>query len=362
MTARLWVLCLLLTCTSLLSSPAAHSEPYFAVQTGLKCGMCHVNPAGGGMRNTFGESWSQSVLPREHVEMGDTWTGEINRFLAIGGNLRASGSLTHTPNQNTQSSFDLDEMRLYIEARAIPDRLSLYVDQLIAPGGSINSEAFGRLWFGKHRWYVQAGQMYLPYGIRLQDDTAFIRQVSGINFATPDRGVQFGYETTSWTVQLAATNGTAGGSATPDGKQYSLRAEHVRSVWRVGASFNLNDATGDRRQMQNVFAGLRTGPIAWLAEVDYIRDDDFTPHRKLLVGLLEANWTIAKGHNLKVTSEYFDPDREVSHDYQDRFSVVWEYTPFQFLQLRLGARNYDGIPQNDSQNRRLVFAQINGYF
>jgi hypothetical protein len=30
--------------------------------------------------------------------------------------------------------------------------------------------------------------------------------------------------------------------------------------------------------------------------------------------------------------------------------------------LRVGGRNYDGIPQNDSQNRRLVFAQINGYF
>ena len=81
-----------------------------------------------------------------------------------------------------------------------------------------------------------------------------------------------------------------------------------------------------------------------------------------MVGLLEANWTIAQGHNLKVTGEFFDPDRDVSHDYQDRFSVVWEYTPFQFLQLRVGARNYDGIPQNDGQNRRLVFVQINGYF
>jgi hypothetical protein len=41
---------------------------------------------------------------------------------------------------------------------------------------------------------------------------------------------------------------------------------------------------------------------------------------------------------------------------------VWEYTPLQFVQLRVGYRNYDGIPQNDLQNRRVVFAQINGYF
>lgn len=363
MTARIRLASFLaLAFAALLTSPA-QAEPHFAVQTGFKCAQCHVNPAGGGMRNAFGQAWGQTQLPRKHIEeVGDAWTGEIHRLLAIGGNLRASGSVTDIPNQRTQSSFDVDEARLYLEVRALPDRLSLYVDQLIAPGGSSNREAFARLWFGDKKWYVQAGQMYLPYGLRLQDDTTFARQVTGVNFATPDRGVQLGFESQAWSVQLAVTNGTAGGAATPDGKQYSLRAEHVSSFWRAGASVNFNESTGESRQMQGVFAGLRTGPIAWLAEVDYIIDDNFEPDRDLLVGLLEANWMFAKGHNLKLTTEYFDPDRDVSHDYQDRISLVWEYTPFQFVQVRVGARNYDGIPQNDAQNRKLVFAQINGYF
>jgi hypothetical protein len=33
-----------------------------------------------------------------------------------------------------------------------------------------------------------------------------------------------------------------------------------------------------------------------------------------------------------------------------------------FAQLRLGIRQYDGIPQNDLQNRRIIFLQLNGYF
>jgi hypothetical protein len=359
---RLRIVTLLSVFISILAGARAEAEPWFAVQQGFKCAQCHVNPAGGGMRNTFGQVWGQTVLPEKRLEVGDPWTGEINKFLAIGGNLRASGSFTDTPNQNSVSSFDVDEMRVYLEVRAIPDRLSLYVDEKVAPGGAINNEAYARLWTSNRKWYMQAGQMYLPYGIRLQDDSAFIRQVTGVNFATPDRGVQVGFENANWSAQFAVSNGTAGGSATPDGKQFSLRAEHVQSAWRLGASFNANNSTGEDRQMAGLFAGVRTGPIAWLAEADYISDENFSPKRKLLTGLLEANWTIAKGHNLKITGEYFDPDRDVDNDYQDRWSIVWEYTPFQFLQLRVGGRNYDGIPQNDGQNRRLVFAQINGYF
>lgn len=42
--------------------------------------------------------------------------------------------------------------------------------------------------------------------------------------------------------------------------------------------------------------------------------------------------------------------------------LVWEYVPFQFVQLRVGARVYDGIPQNDQQNGKIYFAQENGFF
>ena len=205
MTARLSLLIL-----GVLAWGTSRAEPYLAVQQGLKCMACHVNPTGGGMRNTFGDVWGQTVLPAKRVDTGDPWIGELSRFLAIGGNLRASASATDVPNQPKASSFDTDEMRVYLEVRAIPDRLSLYVDQRLAPGGSANQEAYGRLWFDDNRFYVKAGQMYLPYGLRLQDDTAFIRQVPGINFTTPDHGVEAGVELAQWSAQLAVSNGTAG--------------------------------------------------------------------------------------------------------------------------------------------------------
>ena len=342
-----------------------HAEPYFAVREGLKCASCHFNPTGGGMRNVFGNGWAQTALPARRIEGTgtDAWTGMLNSFVALGGNLRANATYTDVPNTTATSEFELEEMRAYLAVTAIPDRLAVYIDQRLAPGGSTNLEAFARYTTKDQRWNVQAGQFYLPYGWRLEDDDAYIRQITGINFATPDRGVQVGYESARWSAQLAVSNGTASGPETDQGKQVSLRAEHVQSIWRIGAGFNNNHTDAGDRQMQGVFAGVRTGPIAWLAEADYLKDETLgPPERKQWVGLIEANWLMSKGQNLKLTAEYFDPDTDVDEDEQNRFSLVWEYVPFQFLQLRVGARVYDGIPQNDLQNRKLYFAQVNGFF
>jgi hypothetical protein len=344
---------------------AAQAEPYFAVQQGVKCVTCHVNPTGGGMRNAFGNTWARTVLPARTLatNVGEDWSGSLNRFVGIGANLRASATYVDTPGQQAQSAFDIDEGRLYLELQAIENRLSIYLDQRVAPGGSNNLEAYGRYWSPDHAWYVKAGQMYLPYGLRLEDDSAFIRQVPGINFDTPDRGVEVGLETTHMSTQFAVTNGSPSSSDSDEGKQYSARAEYVNAVWRAGASYSLNDADAGQRQLAGVFAGLRTGPIAWLAEADRVSDEGFADgEREQWVGLIEANVRVRQGHNLKLTAEYFDPDNDIDEDQQARYSAIYEYVPMQFLQLRAGLRIYDGIPQNDLQNRRAAFIQMNAFF
>ena len=343
----------------------AVAEPYFAVREGLKCASCHVNPSGGGMRTAFGNAWAQTKLAARRIEVpgADLWMGEIDRYIRVGSNLRTGYTYTDVPHADAQSEFDTQELRAYLGVSVIPGRLLVYVDQRVAPGAGTNLEAYARYTTDDQRWSVQAGQMYLPYGLRIEDDTAFIRQATGIGFATPDKGVQLGLETGVWSAQLAITNGTAAGPETDHGKQASLRAEHVGSAWRIGAGFNYNDADAGKRQMQGVFAGLRTGPIAWLAEVDSITDDSFAEgRRRERVGLLEGNWGFRAGHNLKLTAEYFEPDTEVDEDEQNRFSLVWEYTPIQFVQVRMGLRVYDGIPQNDLQNRKVCFVGVNGFF
>jgi len=343
---------------------AVHAEPYLAIQQGYKCMSCHVNPTGGGMRNAFGEIFSQNVLPAHKVDVGqDAWEGALNRWVMLGGDVRAGWTATDVPNQDQTNEFDLSDARVYLNVDAIPGRMSVYVDERLAPGDATNMEGYVRYWTADHAWFVQAGRMYLPFGLRLEDDTAFTRTVPGINMTTPDTGLEVGWEADKWSAQLAVSNGSAGGPETDSGKQFTGQLAYVDPRWRLGLASSFNQSDAGDRSAYGIFGGLRTGPIAWLAEADLVVDDGFAEGtRDLVSGLLESDWALRRGHNLKLTAEWFDPDRDVSNDEQVRWSAVYEYSPVQFMQIRGGARLYDGIPQSDLQNRKLYFLELHGFF
>jgi len=340
----------------------AQAEPYLAVGQGYKCIACHVNPTGGGMRNAFGVVFAENFLPAHNLPEGaPVWTGSIGDIVRLGGDLRESWSRTEVPNQAAQQGWALDQLRLYGDVQVIPDRLGVYVDEALAPGTARTQEAYVRYTEQRAGWYVKGGQFYLPFGWRLQDNSAFVREVSGINMATPDNGIEIGLESSEWSAQIALTNGSAN-AGTGSGHQLTGQAVWVQPRGRIGAAAAFTNSNAGDRRVVGVFGGLHTGPLVWLGEADLVQDDGFPEGRRSLVaGLAEVNWGFRTGHNLKLTGEYFDPDRKVPEDQKARFSLVYEYTPLPFLQLRLGARRYQGIPQNNLDNRRLLFIEIHGF-
>jgi hypothetical protein len=351
-------------CTLFLGA-LAHAEPYLAIANGYKCSQCHINPTGGGARTPFGEIFAQNLLPARHLDTGtDTWTGQINRFISLGGDLRFDGTVQSMPGSKTTNTFETQQARVYLAASVIPERLLVYVDEQVAPGGALNREAWGMFWSADHTWYVKGGQMYLPFGFRLQDQGAFVN-ISGVYMMTPDNGVEVGWIKGHWDAQLAVSNGTAGAASTSNGKQGSLQLQFIESRWRAGVAANFNDAsTSGSREAFGLFGGLKTGPIAWLAEADVVNDKSLPVGggQRQLATLLEGNYSPARGHNLKVTFEYLDPDRDVGQDQKTRWSFVYEYSPIQFLQLRGGARLNDGIPQAPADHLKVYFVELHGFF
>lgn len=354
----------LLACAGLATT--ARAEPYLAVESGLKCASCHTNPSGGGKRTVFGMAYARSQIAASLLfEDEDTsaWTGDVLDWLAVGGDYRGGYTSVEQPGPEDVSGWMTARGTAYLELRALPGLVTIYADQQLAPGDSLNREAYLLLTPQQGRYTIKAGQMFLPFGLRLQDDATFVRQRSGINFATPDEGVELGLELPQWSAQAAFTDGTAGAGSAPGKAQTSLSAAYVLPNWRLGASVNINeDPLGDR-EMLALFAGFRTGPIAWLAEVDSISDDlDGGGTRDTFATLIEGNWRFRRGHNLKLGYEYLDPSDLAGEDEQERYRIAWEYSPFQLLQARVGYTVYNGVPEIPNTNRRELFLEAHVFF
>jgi len=346
---------------ALLLHAPAHAEPYLAVANGLKCVQCHVNPTGGSMRSVFGNNWDGTQLPAIQLG-GKPWSGQLGRYLAVGADVRWDTLETSSAAGTTRRS-EFADSHVYLGLNLLPNRLLLYADEQVTPGSPQNREAWALYWSADHSWYVKAGEMYLPFGLRLQDNTALVREASGIDMTVPGRGVEFGWLKDHWDAQLALSNGPLTPGARGSGRDVTANIAYVEPGWRLGVAADRNDAlVGGRREALGLFGGLKTGPIAWLAEADLVSDASMPggPHR--LGGLLEADYSPARGHNIKVSAEYLDPQRGAAHQQFARWSLVYEVVPVRFLQLRLGARIYDASAGQPIDRLRLYFLELHGFF
>lgn len=334
------------------------AEPYLAIREGMHCSSCHVNPTGGGMRNAFGNSYGQNQLAAKHLSSNANWTGQVAGPISLGGNARYSGRYFDVENTDTNTNFSVDRMSVYIGAN-LSEKISLMIDQQIAPGGSLNRESWVKV---QHdAWYIKAGKIFQPFGWRIEDDSAFIRQVSGINFNTADNGFELGYEKGHWSAQFSITNGTGGGNEIDDGKQASVRISQVVKSLQWGVSANYNNADAGERRMGGIFLGVKTGLISWLAEFNKIQDREFiSGDSDQQLGLLEANFLLNPGHNLKLTIE--TQQFESSLDDRFRSSLVYEMFPVSFTQLRFGIRDRESDDNNPIFSADEMFAQMHVYF
>lgn len=344
----------------------AGAEPYLAVKTGYQCSVCHVNPTGGGARNSFGAHYGSQILP---ATAGDSETfdaGQINTLLRLGGDLRFDFLRTELDDGDTDSGFNTQSGQLYFTVQPGDSPVSLHIDHQIAPGGARNREAFILARFGGQH-YLKAGNIILPYGIRLQDSSTFVREASQINFSNSDNGVELGLNYGGLALNIAASNGTSQTSNDDDRFLYAFRGEYIKSRWRLGAGYILNNAEIGERILANVFGGLNLLNFIFLFEFARIEDESVINQdgnsQLQYVSLAEVNREIIKGYNLKFTSEWLDPDDGIPDNERTRHSLLLEYTPYASLQLRGGVRVGDdndiNRPQGDFNQ---LFLQLHFYY
>jgi len=344
----------------------AHGEPYLAIKTGNPCSACHVDPTGGGMRNSYGVYYGDVELPAtpiKNIDYADY--GLVTDALGIGSDVRFNLDNESPDEGEDKRGFQLLSGQIYLAIRPPKVPVSIYIDEQVAPAGALNRQAFIMLALGTD-YILRAGKFILPYGLRLEDDSAFIRQATQVNFHSSDIGIDLIAQYSQLTVNLFVTNGTQSPSNDDNTLQLGARGEFISQHWRLGASAIHNDADIGARTMANVFGGFTYDRYTFLLEHDFIKDESRQnipgTASEIFASLAELNIALIKGYNLKLTTEFLDPDRNIDENEQTRYSVLLEYFPFAFTQLRMGLRVKDGIPQAPEQNTHLLFGQIHAYF
>lgn len=340
----------------------ALAEPYLAIKNNMKCNVCHVNPIGGGLRNSFGNVYGHTQLPATVSDFTAAEIGKINEFIGLGGNLRYNAERNTNDADQSTSTFRIDSAQLYLAITPKNTGLTFYLDQQIAPGAAVNREAYVQYNFsGQH--YLKAGKMYSPFGLRLEDDSSFIRQVTGFNFDSSDNGVELGLEYDQATVNLFVTNGTSSVANDDDKFLYGVRAEKLFNGFRIGATGIINTSDQNEQQIVNLYGGFNWGNITLLGELDWLNTEQSTSDDlEQLVGLIELNYQWQQGLNFKITAEYFDPNTDFDENHETRYSFVTEYAPISNLQLRFGFRSSEGIPQQPARSSERFFVQTHLYF
>ena len=353
-----------------LFATSALAEPYIAIREGYKCSQCHFNKTGGGKRNDFANTYVQTRLASEVVQwqpeaervetaVPNIYHGRLNDFFSVGADMRFAYKHVEVPNaESAETDMSTESALIYFQMDMVPDRASLYLDQTVK--GAANTREMFMLFDNLPlSSYVKVGKFFLVSGFRLQDDTAFVRAKSGFTYGNPDDGIEMGIEPGPLSFQLWQTSKNDKGG---------IMGQYVSRFWRAGGSYN-RDTTDDnnKKNVMNYFAGGHMGRFTLLYEVDKIGYQDVA-NRKLVdqeAGLLEGNMMIRKGHNLKLSYEWFDENLDSAADSPDivsRTSIVYEPFMNQFLQVRTGYRMYEGQSNNDLENRTEMFAELHGIF
>ncbi len=229
----------------LLSTSVAFALPRFAARTGQECIQCHINPSGGGVRNSYGRNVFERIgLPLDQSSPSDglsldldeddlseleaslsagdedvTFTGDVTNWLALGSDVRAAylwilndRSLTPEASPDMTSSFFLMEAYLYVAAT-----LQKHVQLVLQFGVYLGFEAWGLFRLMDEgedtNLLFKVGRFMPAFGVRDVQHQLFTRQSIGFGNADRDTGVEVTGYAGPLTAQVSLVNGNFGGVA-----------------------------------------------------------------------------------------------------------------------------------------------------
>jgi len=351
MKTRLLTLCGIVLGMSL----TTYARPRFSSRMNLPCQSCHVNPSGGGMRNAFGQDFGreQLAVKQWQQEYGlEDFSTKITDFISYGTDFRflAFYQTKSNPDVSSSSFFPM-QMDLFLNL-AVSKKISLYLNPAFGPYNRL--EAFAVAKVLPASGYVKAGRFAPPYGLRLDDHTSFVRQ------ATPFRdnmgqqsGLEFGFGPSPFNLMGAVTNGMRGDIDGGLAKAVFGKLEAHGSFGPVnllGGISSYNDVSGgEKLNLQGAYGAATVFQrLTLIGTVEHIQGNSSVmsvssdrnqrntagTNLKQLALLVEADYPLSDGVDLKLMYDFFDPNTDVKSGTATRISGGLEVIPVSGVEVR----------------------------
>lgn len=338
----------------------AGAVPRYSARYEQKCGLCHVNSTGGGLRTAYA---SQKLVPEEIAwskakpELVAGIEPHIAKNILIGTDFRELylGSDAPTPLRN----FFQMQGDIYFDFQLDP-RVSLYY----ARGATDTRELFG-LDYLTPIFYVKAGRFVPSYGWRFDDHTMFVR--SELGFSPPgnsDVGVEVGAYPGRLELQLGVVNGARGSILDNDNRLATALNAGYRFHLGPFAVFAGISGYDDPNQLLTFDAGGAHGyltwkSLTWLGQADLFRraPSGGTVTRGFVTSH-ELTCLVRQGLELKGTYDFYDPDKDHQTGAKTRwgggiFVMPQSYLTLEFLERRTTYDN--GISYSGHDSYESVF-------
>ena len=345
--ALLAVLGLLITSVT---AELASGLPMFTALHEQKCNLCHVNPSGGKMRNTYGSQYfaqtemAYKKIPLEEIER---FQPQVSNSIWLGMDAR---TLYHYDDNTKQSTFFQMEGNLYVQVQ-----LSERVSAALFKGLYQGFEVFGLGYFLPYSGYVKVGKFQPAYGWKFADHTSFVREYMLWPPVSEDTGIEIGFFPHRVSASVGIFNGTSIPLDTDKGKAGAIRVEFRERINRLGfglgGSFYANDTPQGAVNMYGPLWYLKFGKLLQLGEVDWLENADgvtsFATTQDLAYMPLQGLW-------LKFKFDYFDQNVDQNSLAIRRYGVSAQFFPIGFVELEPFLRLYETINEGDGSDTYVV--------
>jgi hypothetical protein len=336
-----------------LAAPCAQALPLYASREGKTCVTCHYDPNGGGMRNDFGFLYGKN---RHGLDTEAKWAKvtidpRLNDWIAIGADTRVLYIASHIEGGRTLALSTFFPMQGQLNLALTPhDYVTLVMSRGIRTDKVAGEDYEARELYGlihelPHDLYAQIGRFRLPFGLRQDDHTSYVRTTGFLpyNSQQDDVGIEIGAAGSSYTGQLSFTNGQGTILSGERAQTLAGKATIVRPRILGGVSgfHQYNESVGIKQDRWAAFASTTWQKLTLLGEYGGGTQRAFGTTTNLWAAFAELDYRLARGINLRGKFDYLDPAKGVGGDRYRRWLVETDLVPVPFTEVKLSYRDHD---------------------